>query len=238
MADEIPGKVLELSKRVEIEESTKPIMGFTVFYRFVKPPSEVQHKGDVLLLHGQSFTSQNWIDIRTPHLLAAAGYRTVAIDLPGYGKTGGNSMPHDEKGEFLRTIFSILGLRKPALISPSMSGAYALQLLMSAPSALGAFVPVAPVGTHQYTLLQYQKILVPTLIVYGERDTSLGTTSVSNLRALPRSQIFKIPQAGHAAYLNQPEIFHTGLLNFLNYIYASDSSDPSDHANGNVKHGI
>ena len=44
----------------------------------INPP-----KLSILFLHGQSFSSQHWVDIKTPQLLAAKGYRAIAIDLPG-----------------------------------------------------------------------------------------------------------------------------------------------------------
>lgn len=38
---------------------------------------------DVLFLHGQAFTSETWEALGTLALLAAEGYRAIAIDLPG-----------------------------------------------------------------------------------------------------------------------------------------------------------
>ena len=37
----------------------------------------------VLLLHGQAFTSENWLQLGTLSYLAAMGHRAVAIDIPG-----------------------------------------------------------------------------------------------------------------------------------------------------------
>jgi pimeloyl-ACP methyl ester carboxylesterase len=37
----------------------------------------------MFLLHGNSFTSANWLEQQTIQLFAAAGYRVVAVDLPG-----------------------------------------------------------------------------------------------------------------------------------------------------------
>jgi len=59
----------------------------TVFYREAMPVGE--HKGDVLLLHGTSFTSETWQKrVMQPvgfmNILAAAGYRVIAVDLPGW----------------------------------------------------------------------------------------------------------------------------------------------------------
>jgi len=54
----------------------------TLFYRQALPSSGTG-KLCVLLLHGIRFSSENWLKIGTLETLAAAGYRAVAIDLPG-----------------------------------------------------------------------------------------------------------------------------------------------------------
>lgn len=38
---------------------------------------------DVLLLHGASFSAQNWKEIKTLETFGALGYRMVAINRPG-----------------------------------------------------------------------------------------------------------------------------------------------------------
>ena len=57
---------------------------------------------------------------------------------------------------------------------------------------------------------------VPTMIVYGENDSGLGTRSYNDLKNISTStkpQILK--DASHPAYLDQPEEWHTLLYNFL-----------------------
>lgn len=55
----------------------------------------------------------------------------------------------------------------------------------------------------------------PTLILYGDRDTSLGPQALQSLRHLPRHRVAVVPDAGHACYLDKPENFHQALLGFL-----------------------
>ncbi|KAK6028343.1 hypothetical protein OSTOST_05613, partial [Ostertagia ostertagi] len=40
-----------------------------------------------------------------------------------------------------------------------------------------------------------------------DHDTSLGPTAAANLRVLPNVRLHKIPNAGHACYLNNPQAF-------------------------------
>ena len=41
----------------------------------------------VLFLHGASFTAHIWQEIGTLDLLTNLGYRAVAVDIPGYGRS-------------------------------------------------------------------------------------------------------------------------------------------------------
>ena len=96
------------------------------------------------------------------------------------------------------------------------------------------WVPVAPVST-QLARAELPGVTVPTMIVYGERDTGLGTGSSRDLAAIPTSTQPQVrgssiiytylseyclccqilPGAGHPAYLDQPELWHQLLHNFI-----------------------
>lgn len=54
-----------------------------MFYREVKPLHGSAPSQQVLLLHGQAFTSENWENLGTLSLLGALGHRAIAVDLPG-----------------------------------------------------------------------------------------------------------------------------------------------------------
>uniref|UniRef100_A0A8V1A9H7 Protein ABHD14A n=1 Tax=Gallus gallus TaxID=9031 RepID=A0A8V1A9H7_CHICK len=175
----------------------------------------VGRRPDVLLLHGQAFSSGTWQALGTLALLAAEGHRAVAIDLPGRSESAGAVARGRGRAAFLRHVVQRLGLRRPVLVSPSMSGRFALPFLLAHGRQLAGFVPIAPVGTREYGAVQYQQVQTPTLILYGDRDTGLGQQALQSLRHLPKHRVVVLPGAGHACYMDKPEDFHRALLGFL-----------------------
>ncbi|XP_059800467.1 protein ABHD14A isoform X1 [Hypanus sabinus] len=190
-------------------------------YREAVPPGKngerSQPRLEILLLHGQAFSSKTWESLGTLNLLAQQGYRALAVDLPGFGNTSPLEVEKTDKdrADFLLTFMNAMDLQTPVLISPSMSGRFSIPFVMFHNQRLKGFVPVAPIGTNGYSAEQYQKIQTPTLIIFGEQDTNLGVQSLKNLRHLPHHNIIKIPTAHHACYLDEPKKFHDALLDFL-----------------------
>ncbi|XP_028820727.1 protein ABHD14A [Denticeps clupeoides] len=172
----------------------------------------------IVLLHGQAFTSKTWEELGTLNQLATNGYQALALDLPGFGNSPESETVKTDQNrmDLLKRFMEALGVRAPVLLSPSMSGHYALPFLMNHSTQLHGFIPIAPVGTRGYTPLQYQAIQTPTLIVYGELDTNLGAQSHKNLIQLPHHTVAKLAGARHACYLDKPREFHQALLSFLN----------------------
>ncbi|KAF3856291.1 hypothetical protein F7725_017014, partial [Dissostichus mawsoni] len=187
-----------------------------------------QGKLQVVLLHGQAFTSKTWEELGTMALLATNGYQALAMDLPdyvsqtavlieGYGKSpDSEGLKTDQnRVDLLSRFMESLGVRTAVLVSPSMSGHYSIPFLMKNTAQLQGFIPIAPVGTRSYTPQQYQNIQIPTLIVFGALDTNLGAQSHKNLIQLPHHSVLKLEGARHACYMDKTREFHQGLMDFL-----------------------
>ena len=56
------------------------------------------------------------------------------------------------------------------VVSPSMSGEYAIPLVFSSNPILSGWVPVAPVSIKSHEVTEYQSLQLPVLAVYGEYD--------------------------------------------------------------------
>ncbi len=165
----------------------------------------------VLLLHGAAFDSGTWEELGTLRVLADAGLRAVAIDLPGYARS---KAARADPQTFLAALIPALGIEAPVLVSPSMSGSFSFPLVLAAPERLGGFVPVAPVQTPRYAR-RIRGSKLPALIVWGEKDRLFPTSQAELLAAcFEDARVLILPGARHPAYLDRPDAFHEALVGF------------------------
>nr|XP_054101676.1 protein ABHD14A isoform X1 [Callithrix jacchus] len=190
-----------------------------IFYREVLPLNRAR-RVQVVLLHGKAFNSHTWEQLGTLQLLSQRGYRAVALDLPGFGNSASSKEASTEAGraELLAKALRDLEVQNAVLVSPSLSGRYALPFLMRGHHQLHGFVPIAPTSTQNYTQEQFWAVKTPTLILYGELDQILARESLRQLRHLPNHSVVKLHNAGHACYLHKPQDFHVALLAFLDHL--------------------
>jgi len=166
----------------------------------------------VLLLHGGKFNAGTWKKLGTLDVLADAGYRALAIDLPGSGKSPGWKL--DTK-TFLGELIALLDIGQPVLISPSRSGNVSFPLILDHPEKVSGWVPIAPVGAEQYAS-KLKESPIPALVIWGQRDQLFPPAMAKTLAAgFKTAEVVILPEAKHPAYLDQPDLFHAALLKFL-----------------------
>jgi len=207
--------LLKAAKDLEIDERDVKVKDFKIFYRKTRTISNALN---ILLLHGQSFKSETWLKLETIHFLAASGYNVIAVDLPGFGNSPKPDVSSDERGDVLESLILKLDIAPCVIVSPSYSGSFAIPLLKTRPELLKGFIPIAPTSTGLMTKEEYQAVKVPTLILRGNHDERLGVESVNNLKFIPTSRLFEIQNAGHACYMNEPDVFHEVVYNFLDVL--------------------
>jgi pimeloyl-ACP methyl ester carboxylesterase len=170
----------------------------------------------LLLLHGGRFTSETWRDLGTINRFAISSVRVVAVDLPGFGRSPGTTVAPNE---FLARFIEELDLKRPVVVSPSMSGRFSLPLMALRPELVGGFVPVAPVAIDVFAA-RLAGSEVPTLIVWGENDYSMPLSEADKLsEAFVNSRLLVVPGASHPCYLDEPELFHAELLAFIRELF-------------------
>jgi pimeloyl-ACP methyl ester carboxylesterase len=82
---------------------------------------------------------------------------------------------------------------------------------------IAGFVPVAPVGADDFER-PTDAAPIPNMVVYGADDPEFAQLRAERLTEQlrsPTSAIAVIPDAGHAAYDDQPDQFTSFLVGFL-----------------------
>ncbi len=179
----------------------------------------------VLLLHGASFMAETWRQIGTLDILTKEGYHAVAVDLPGFGDSGGSleSMDAKQRKQWVSELLTVLQIEQPVVVAPSMSGRIALPWLIADSEAASGLVAVAPVTIPEHAK-NLKKIRVPVLAIWGERDALVPEEHADQLvEAVADGEKVIIRGAGHAAYMNDPGAFHFELLTFLKRVLRSES---------------
>jgi len=166
----------------------------------------------VLLLHGAKFDAETWKSLGTLAVLAEAGYRAVALDLPGFGRSEAWRF---DRADFLERLLPALDVGKPVVVAPSMSGSVAFPLLQRKPALVSGFIGVAPAGAARFAA-SVDASPVPALVVWGDRDAVFPVSLAEPLAAsFERGAVAILAGARHPCYLDDPDGFHRAVLKFL-----------------------
>lgn len=175
--------------------------------------SKMEMKKFVLLLHGARFSSADWKRIGTLDKIKDTGFIPVAVDLKK------ETVWADSPESWLKQKVEELeagGTNKVVIVSPSMSGKGALPFVVANSESVYGFVPIAPVDPFpQNKLGLFHNIKTKTLILFGANDEGGKRVSKVLEGVFDDPKIVEIKEAGHACYLDQPEVFHKELQEFL-----------------------
>lgn len=192
----------------EIESKWTEVDSIKVHYLESGPPTGLP----VLLLHGGRYQAETWRETGTLKALSAEGYHVLAVDLPGFGKTPKTQTKPDT---WLGKLIDALHLDRPVVVSPSMSGRFAMPYVVAHSDRLRGFVAVAPVGIKQHENA-LARISVPLLAIWGENDKTIPLSHADLLRKyVAQSRKVVVPKAGHALYMDDAATFHRELILFL-----------------------
>ncbi|HKW78705.1 MAG TPA: alpha/beta fold hydrolase [Candidatus Limnocylindria bacterium] len=114
----------------------------------------------VLLVHGVAAWAENW-SLALP-ALAAAGFRAIAVDLPGFGQSGRARAPrYFDASEayyvrFLREVMDAVALDRTHLVGHSMGGAIAAVAAAAMPERFQSLSLVAPGAFGQHVPLSFR----------------------------------------------------------------------------------
>ncbi len=169
----------------------------------------------MLFLHGKAFQAETWQELGTLQAAVDAGFSVLAIDLPGFGKTAEAAI---SPAVIISGVMAATAHKDIILIGPSMGGKIALEFSLKNPDKVMALVLVGAVGVQE-NKDQLHELPESTLIIWGENDQISDPANGTLLNeSVPDSQLVIFKGAKHPCYLEQPELWHTTLLNFAKTI--------------------
>lgn len=112
-------------------------------------PENGQPRGTVLLLHGKNFFGAYWKGVIAA--LRHQGYRTIAPDLVGWGKsTKPSTLTAESLVAHLRSLLDALKLNSVVAVGHSTGGLIAMQMARALPERVSALVLENPMGLEDY----------------------------------------------------------------------------------------
>ena len=100
----------------------------------------------VVLVHGFNHHAEAWV--RNISVLASAGFRVIALDLPGFGRSGVPRMRYSLAGyaDFVAAFLDALDVPAAHLVGNSMGGAIVLKTAIESPKRVLTVTGVDPAG--------------------------------------------------------------------------------------------
>ncbi len=125
----------------------------------------------LLILHGWGASSESWILLQ--RALSKEGFRVIAIDLPGFGRTNPPAVAWgvQEYANFVERFVSAIGLDKFFLLGHSFGGQIAISFTVEHQELVKKLILAAPPGIRrppgfkERTLSALSKILSPFLFL-------------------------------------------------------------------------
>lgn len=101
------------------------------------------HGPPVVFLHGQPGTAADW---RPVTALLSRRFRTVVVDRPGYGRSGGRAGGFADNASAVVAVLDRIGAPSATIVGHSWGGGIAIELASRHPGRVTAAVLVAPVS--------------------------------------------------------------------------------------------
>jgi pimeloyl-ACP methyl ester carboxylesterase len=134
------------------------------------PPVESPNGRTVVLLHGRNFPASYWEP--TIKALTEAGYRVVAPDQIGFGKSSKPTFAYsfDDMARATIALIDSLHVDRFDLVGHSMGGMLAVRLARAYGSRIGHLILYSPIGLEDYRL--YAPPVTDEMLANNERALS------------------------------------------------------------------
>ena len=118
---------------------------------YMDVPAVGKQKGAVVLFHGKNFSSDYWAP--TIKGLTAAGYRVIAPDQIGFGKSSKPDVSYhfDDLAQNTQALLKSLGISKASVIANSMGGMVGIRFARLYPKTIQKLILENPLGLEDYS---------------------------------------------------------------------------------------
>ena len=170
----------------------------------------------ILGIHGMSQRNgwRTWEPLLRP--LAEAGYFTMSIDMPGWGKSELVGAPYLGTAGAVATARDIINNldKQPAIImGKSWGGGIAFHLALEYPDLVSKLIVTAP-AYREIGLLH--ELIQPVLMAWAEDDPVIPIMYAAKYEAvIPECELVTYKSGGHSAGPNNAEDFSRKVINFL-----------------------
>jgi pimeloyl-ACP methyl ester carboxylesterase len=180
----------------------------------------------ILLAHGYHPENTWAVWENNVSALAGAGFTVYALDLIGYGESGGAQLDHEQQARALLELMDVERIDSAVVGGVSWGGLVALQVALMAPERVARLILVDSAGAGQMPEERLEKIDCPTLVVWGEDDSVIPVVNAAWFGAvLPNAQVEVIPDVteqegvpvwgGHHPMRFKPEAFNRIAVDFM-----------------------
>ena len=133
------------------KEFKTTLQGQTVSMVYMDVPAVGRRKGVVVLFHGKNFSSDYWAS--TIQGLTSAGYRVIAPDQIGFGKSSKPDVAYhfDDLARNTQALLKSLDINKASVIANSMGGMVGIRFARLYPQTVQKLVLENPLGLEDYS---------------------------------------------------------------------------------------
>jgi len=165
----------------------------------------------IIFIHGLGSSLASW---QRNIAVLKEDYRCVALDLPGYGKSGKGVLPFSMEfyADVLANLIHYLGLEKAILAGHSMGGQISMVMALKYPEMVKSLVLIDPAGFETFNEGEkkwFRQVMTPELI---------KLTPVQQIRANVVSNFYDMPP--EAEYMITDRIALRDAKDFDAYCYA------------------
>ena len=160
-----------------LKEQNLELGGIQVHYKEAAPGGGQAGQGEVLLiLHGWGASSESWILLQ--RALSKEGYRVIAIDLPGFGRSNppATAWGVQDYSNFIEQFVRAIGLRQFFLLGHSFGGQIAISFTVQHQELVKKLILCAPPGirrppsTKEKLFSLFSKMLAIGLLVVPSKN--------------------------------------------------------------------